>query len=76
MQPSEAVTQGETNVRSKYYRRTCVVIAALLLLAVSLVGIAGLRLCPPRPAAQESWAIVAIAPIVVLATVAAFGVTR
>lgn len=51
-------------------------LTALLLAAVSLVGCAGLRLCPPRPAAQESWAIVAIAPIVLLATVALFGVTR
>ena len=51
-------------------------IAALVLLAVSLVGIVGLWICPPRPRAQESWAIVAIAPIVALTTMALLGVTR
>jgi hypothetical protein len=48
-------------------------IAALVLMAVSLVGIVGLRLCSPRPRAQEPWAIVAIAPIVALMTIAFLG---
>lgn len=39
---------------------------AVTLGAISLAGCAGLYACPPRPAQQETWAIVAITPIMLL----------
>lgn len=46
----------------------------LICAAISLVGAAGLYLCPPRPRAQETWAIVALAPLFMLVFVALFRV--
>jgi hypothetical protein len=45
---------------------------ALVCAAISLIGIVGLYLCPPRPRAQETWAIVALAPVFMLLFVVAF----
>lgn len=38
----------------------------ILLGAVSLAGCAGLYACPPRPAVQERWAIIAMTPVFLL----------
>jgi hypothetical protein len=34
-----------------------------LLVAISLTGIVGLKIAPPRPRAQELWATIALFPI-------------
>lgn len=47
---------------------TLIIVCAL----ISLLGAAGLYLCPPRPRAQETWAIVALAPLFMLMFVALF----
>jgi hypothetical protein len=39
---------------------------------VSLIGVVGLATCPPRPRAQETWAIVTLAPIFMLVFVSLF----
>jgi hypothetical protein len=41
-------------------------VTAVLLGAISLSGCVGLWACPPRPCAQETWAIVIAAPIFIL----------
>lgn len=49
-----------------------VVICALL----SLVGTVGLWYAPPRPRAQETWAIIALAPLFMLVFIALIGASR
>ncbi len=39
----------------------------------SLIGLIGLTQCPPRPRAQETWAIVTVAPIIALVCLAMIG---
>lgn len=46
------------------------------LLVVALVGCAGLTTCPPRPRAQEFWATVAIAPLMILVAIVLLGTVR
>ena len=49
-----------------------VLVCALL----SLVGTVGLWYAPPRPRAQEAWAIVALAPLFMLICLAVIGVSH
>ena len=41
-------------------------IALAVLVTVSIIGTIGLQNCSPRPGAQEAWATVAIAPILLM----------
>ena len=47
-----------------------------LLAMVSLMGCAGLYFGTPRPRAQETWAIITLAPVFLLIFVALIGVHR
>lgn len=49
-------------------------IAVVTLAAISLAGCVGLWHCPPRPAAQEAWATVVLAPVFLLLMFAALTV--
>jgi hypothetical protein len=46
---------------------------AAALIAASLAGVVGLVKAPPRPNAQEWWATVALAPVLLLFTLAVLG---
>lgn len=43
------------------------------LVALSAAGCVGLWRCPPRPAQQEAWATVALAPLLLLFILAVLG---
>jgi hypothetical protein len=43
------------------------------LAALALAGCIGLWRCPPRPAQQEAWATVALAPLLLLLILALLG---
>jgi hypothetical protein len=45
-------------------------LAFMLCTLVSLVGTVGLYLAPPRPRAQEAWAILALAPLFTMVVLA------
>lgn len=49
---------------------------AIVCAAVSLAGTAGLWFAPPRPRAQETWAIIALAPLFMLICLALIGASR
>ena len=64
----------ESYVNHSLYRRGDLVTAVLILAAISLAGCVGLWRCAPRPAAQEAWATVVLAPVFLLLMFAALTV--